>query len=211
MKPLLLRILPPIFRVIERYGLSLPRKFFKQASQYTRIPKDHKTDNVMPSVSEIPTLLTNIRQRGRAVSIGPQSEADAYETLAYRERRHRNSISPSRPGSPVTSPLETEAPKVSLAGPSSPIVKSRRSTELARFESMMGTGFDGGDGSTGAASNGLESSQKEVGEKEIFSRLQKLRVRYDVEVVTKLFVYSGIAWIAVEANPVLFKFIGLAP
>lgn len=31
-KPTLLRILPPIFRVIERLGLSLPRKFFKQAS-----------------------------------------------------------------------------------------------------------------------------------------------------------------------------------
>lgn len=32
MKPTLLRSLPPIFRIIERLGLSLPRKFFKQAS-----------------------------------------------------------------------------------------------------------------------------------------------------------------------------------
>ena len=32
MKPTLLRVLPPIFRIIERLGLSLPRKFFKQAS-----------------------------------------------------------------------------------------------------------------------------------------------------------------------------------
>lgn len=32
MKPTLLRFLPPIFRIIERLGLSLPRKFFKQAS-----------------------------------------------------------------------------------------------------------------------------------------------------------------------------------
>ena len=32
MKPTLLRTLPPIFRVIERLGLSLPRKFFVQAS-----------------------------------------------------------------------------------------------------------------------------------------------------------------------------------
>lgn len=31
-KPTLLRILPPIFRIIEKLGLSLPRKFFKQAS-----------------------------------------------------------------------------------------------------------------------------------------------------------------------------------
>ena len=32
MKPALLKGLPPMFRVIERLGLSLPRKFFKQAS-----------------------------------------------------------------------------------------------------------------------------------------------------------------------------------
>ena len=32
MKPGLLRLLPPVFRVIERLGLSLPRKFFVQAS-----------------------------------------------------------------------------------------------------------------------------------------------------------------------------------
>jgi hypothetical protein len=32
MKPLLLRFLPPLFRVIERLGLSLPRRFFTQAS-----------------------------------------------------------------------------------------------------------------------------------------------------------------------------------
>lgn len=31
-KPILLRALPPIFRIIEKLGLSLPRKFFKPAS-----------------------------------------------------------------------------------------------------------------------------------------------------------------------------------
>jgi hypothetical protein len=30
--------------------------------------------------------------RRRAISVGPQSEADAYETLAYREKRRRESI-----------------------------------------------------------------------------------------------------------------------
>ena len=33
--------------------------------------------------------------------------------------------------------------------------------------------------------------QTELGEKELFSRLEKPRVRYDVEVVTKLVVYTG--------------------
>jgi hypothetical protein len=33
--------------------------------------------------------------------------------------------------------------------------------------------------------------QNELEEKEMFSRLEKPRVRYDVEVVTKLVVYTG--------------------
>ena len=32
MKPVLLRSLPPLYRIIERLGLTLPRRFFKQAS-----------------------------------------------------------------------------------------------------------------------------------------------------------------------------------
>lgn len=32
MKPTLLKALPPVFRIVERLGLSLPRRFFKQAS-----------------------------------------------------------------------------------------------------------------------------------------------------------------------------------
>ena len=64
-------------------------------------------------------------------------------------------------------------------------------------------------------------------DREMFSKLEKPRVRYDVEVITKLIVYtgtismssprryivtyikSGIAWIAVEGNPILFELIGL--
>ena len=49
----------------------------------------------------------------------------------------------------------------------------------------------------------------EKDEKELFSHLQKPRVRYDVEVITKLVVYTGIAWISVEGNPILFEYLGL--
>jgi len=51
--------------------------------------------------------------------------------------------------------------------------------------------------------------QNELGEKEMFLRLEKPRVRYDVEVVTKLVVYTGIAWLAVEVNPIIFELLGL--
>ena len=72
-----------------------------------------------------------------------------------------------------------------------------------------------------------ERRQDEKEEREMFSKLEKPRVRYDVEVITKLIVYSGmlaewssngslrltnptgIAWIAVEGGPILFGTIGL--
>jgi len=161
MKPFLLRILPPIFRVVEALGLNLPRKFFKQASEYTRVPTQHSGDNVLPSVSEIPSLF----RRRRAISIGPQSEADAYETLAYRERRRA----------------------ASLSGRDQPLVNTNES-ELSTYERMMGTGFD--DDLNGQIT--VDSpAQQVLEEKAMFSRLQKPRVRYDVEVITKLIVYSG--------------------
>ena len=67
--------------------------------------------------------------------------------------------------------------------------------------------------------------QYEREEREMFSNLEKPRVRYDVEVITKLIVYTGniyndvfqhvayfvagIAWLSVEGNPILFELIGL--
>ena len=55
-----------------------------------------------------------------------------------------------------------------------------------------------------------EEQQREVvREKEMFSSVKRPRVRYDVEVVTKLIVYSGIGWWAGEGNNILFQYIGL--
>lgn len=39
--------------------------------------------------------------------------------------------------------------------------------------------------------------------------VQRPRVRYDVEVVTKLIVYCGIGWLSVEGVPVVFELVGL--
>jgi hypothetical protein len=56
-------------------------------SNYDNIPGHLKTDNVIPSASELPTLLDTIRhpKRRASISVGPQSEADAYEALAFRQ------------------------------------------------------------------------------------------------------------------------------
>lgn len=68
-------------------------------SEYGKVPGHLKDDEVIPNFSDIPSILTSIRHpRRRAISIGPQSEADAYETLAYREKRRRESISDNAHG-----------------------------------------------------------------------------------------------------------------
>jgi hypothetical protein len=46
-------------------------------------------------------------------------------------------------------------------------------------------------------------------QEEIFGKLVRIRVRYDVEVITKLVVYAGIAFLAVQGCPVLFECVGL--
>jgi len=66
----------------------------------------------------------------------------------------------------------------------------------------------------GQASDYNDSNEREMEEESrmdsaMFLALEKPRVRYDVEVVTKLVVYAGIAWLAAEGNPLLFEFAGL--
>lgn len=210
MKPLLLKILPPIFRVIEHLGLSLPRRFFKPASQYKSVPKQEHGDNVIPNARDIPHLLSSLRRR-RAISIGPQSEADAYETLAYRQKRRRDSLNAN--GSP--SPAKDPSPERSHNGSehlNSETGNRKRSSSLEMFRAQMGTGVDGlSPQPLSSPEEGGEVDQEvdELQERRLFSSIQRPRVRYDVEVITKLIVYSGIAWWSVEGNPILFKHIGL--
>ncbi|KAI1767068.1 PAP2-domain-containing protein [Hypoxylon sp. FL1150] len=228
-KPSLLRGLPHLFRLIETRGLSLPRRFFMPASEYKKIPLRLRVDNVMPNVSDLPGLITAVRGpgRGRSVSVGPQSAADAYETLAYRERRRRESGSAgSIPG------LRNEASAQDIAAATTPLDDKNsngymspaeaRSSAISSlplhgqrpsdFEKQMGEGTvivspADIDENPDAEPVVYIGSQDELGHKEVFSKLVKPRVRYDVEVVTKLVVYCGIGWLAVEIIPVLYEFI----
>ncbi|KAK6599139.1 PAP2 superfamily protein [Botrytis cinerea] len=235
MKPTLLKVLPHIFRVFENTGLILPRKFFMPASEYNNIPSRLKVDNVMPSVSDLPSLISSIRHagRGRAVSVGPQSAADAYETLAYREKRRRDSL---------TDVFEGMTPRQTATKEAKDYFSSRQPTmdgaissgmssihggmnlptpaqsRVGSYEQMMGAGHvmytpgvstPGLEGNDAAEDEITVGQENELDETEMFSRLEKPRVRYDVEVVTKLVVYSGIAWLAVEGNPIIFEVIGL--
>ncbi|KAH7043229.1 sphingosine-1-phosphate phosphohydrolase [Macrophomina phaseolina] len=239
MKPLLLRFLPPLFRILERLRMNLPRKFFLEASQYTSIANLRDDDHVIPSASEIPSKLTSLRHpRKRTVSIGPQSMADAYETLAYRHQRRReslNSLDAEQPISPIdekqdgyfspeTADAATSTSSNTLGTPAGVnLLPTPMSSRVHSYEQMMGAGSPPAttaaspvtpaesDGAAGLPLNQAleEMPDEETEDREIFSKLERPRVRYDVEVVTKLIVYSGIAWLAVEGNPVLFELFGL--
>jgi hypothetical protein len=147
--------------------------------------KDH---DVLPNFSDIPSILTTMRHpRRRAISVGPQSEADAYETLAYRQKRRRESASSDRRPSPAADGDRK---------PNGVAVASSKQSKLDEYEHMMGTGSPHStavDVDTYLRVSPLPSPQcdENFDEKEVFSQIKKPRVRYDVEVVTKLIVYTG--------------------
>ncbi|KAI1364933.1 PAP2-domain-containing protein [Xylaria arbuscula] len=204
-KPTLLKSLPHAFRLIETWGLSLPRRFFMPASEYKNIPLRLKVDNVLPSVSDLPGLITAVRhpRRGRSVSIGPQSAADAYETLAYRERRRKESNASLR------SKVSMQELGNGQVGHSTAVNNGQQ--KPSDFEKQMGEGTVIVSPISSQKVNGEPDmyigQQDELSDKEVFSKLVRPRVRYDVEVITKLVVYAGIAWFAVEGVPILFEYI----
>ena len=159
-------------------------------------------------------MLSSIRylERSRSISIGPQSAADAYETLAFREKRRRESISQIPPKSTTERKNRTSSESLGyfdmpeLRKQSSVILKvgllptpALSSTSLndnfmddniavctpITPDSMIQEPSD----ITRSASQDRRQNEKE--DREMFSQLEKPRVRYDVEVITKLIVYTG--------------------
>lgn len=201
---------------MENLGLDLPRRFFIQASQYKSVPYQKDDDNVIPSARNIPNILTSIRRR-RAISVGPQSEADAYEALAYRQKKRRDSLKNNLATSPLSA-VSDQTKDYFATNDSTASHSRKRSLSLEEFRAQMGEsaallspdvvvspGTEKVNGSTDLDMK----AEEEKDWTELFATVQKPRVRYDVEVVTKLIVYSGIAWLAVEGNPILFHHIGL--
>lgn len=83
-KPSLLKGLPHLFRLIEIWGLILPRRFFMPASEYKNIPLRLRVDNVMPNVSDLPNLLTAVRHPGRGRSLALVPRARPTHTRRWR-------------------------------------------------------------------------------------------------------------------------------
>ncbi|KAF4452494.1 hypothetical protein F53441_4699 [Fusarium austroafricanum] len=213
MKPLLLKILPHLFRIFEQVGVNMPRRFFTPASKYKTVPTGSRIDTLFPSPSDFPRMVESIRNpttRGRSVSIGPQSAADAYETLAYRERKRRESVSSNHSLKSKSSNLELQTAHEDHSGKGAQASGSQP-RRIVEYEQMMGSGEVV---TTPAADDDrveifVTGTEDGLGEREMFSQLIKPRVRYDVEVVTKLVVYTGIAWFAVAIIPIMFEIVGL--
>ncbi|KAF2764980.1 hypothetical protein EJ03DRAFT_320266 [Teratosphaeria nubilosa] len=220
MKPTLLRALPPIFRVIDRYGLAIPRRYFLQSGQYKIVPPLRKDDNVIPPASEIPAMFNKLRHpRRRKVSIGPQSEADARELIADREQRRRNSQFERNNASdrsarqwanktplPTPTSISEDAASITSGEPACYLDVGSASGVHLQVEAAGPRLLTPPPSDGGGSSDGEETKQ----DREMFSHVEKPRIRYDVEVITKLVVYAGIAWWAVEGNPRWFRAIGIA-
>jgi membrane-associated phospholipid phosphatase len=200
-KPLMFRVLPPLFRVLEHLDLDLPRRYFLKASEYNSVPKLRRDDNVLPSPSDMGQMIGDVRKRrGRAISVGPQSAADAYEVIAYRKEEKR------RRGSSVGRDESIDSLRRQLS-------TQETNPDQTRMDKLSPEGNK--DGATAV----IDAKEPEMTEKEveieerrvIFSGLPMIRMRYDVEVITKLIIYAGIGWWAVEGCPVVFEVLGLGP
>jgi len=133
--------------------------------QYEEVPSLRKDDNVIPAASDIPGMISSLgHPRKRTISIGPQSKADVYEAIAVRQRKRRDSEAVEQQiGN------DTEITKDSLVG----------MDDSAVFIAQE-------------SSNNLPTAvEDEEEDRLLFQKVQAPRVRYDVEVVTKLIVYAG--------------------
>ena len=192
---------------------------------YKSVPKLREDDNVLPPASEIPSMLSNTRKR--TVSVGPQSEADVREYIANREQSRRDSRTSASPAGRFRSQAQlspgfnasSPASDIAVATPVSeaavqdylsppPSVSSRPTDRMALSPPTGGKDLLTPPASE-AGISGDESKEDEQQDQKMFLALERPRIRYDVEVITKLIVYAGIAWWAVEGNPILFQVVGL--
>jgi dihydrosphingosine 1-phosphate phosphatase len=174
MKPLFHKHLPPLFRLIERVGLSMPRRFFTPASQYTKVPK-----SLSDSTFNSGELSSIFKYKGRSDSVGPQSEADVYESLAYREYQRQKIAENER----------TNEYKISYRG------KDDRSELQPPQSSNEETSY--------------ENNDQELNQEQLMSTVVVPRVRYDVEVVTRLIVYAGISFVSLVVTPIIIEMIAI--
>ena len=145
--------------------------------------------------------------RRRTVSIGPQSEADAYEAIALRAHARRL----SRDGTVVDAAAGNTPPS---PPPPPPPSRRRLVFKTARAGHTAADEADA-DAEAGAQAEAHQDSDADAASaaakdaSRLLAHVHRPRVRYDVEVVAKLAVYAGIGWLSTAGVPVLFELVGL--
>lgn len=140
------------------------------------------------------------------------------EYIANREQKRRESLSSAattrRPdwktANGHTSGAHPQTPfNESADGHLSPsTLQSSRQNPRDALAASLQTNVDDKKGHSRSPSE--TGREEEVQDRNMFSALEKPRIRYDVEVITKVVVYAGIGWLAVEGDPLLFRWLGLA-
>ncbi|VVT52947.1 uncharacterized protein SAPINGB_P003327 [Magnusiomyces paraingens] len=174
-------ILPPLWRRIEKFGLSMPRRFYVPASQYDDVPSDKIPDNtvrifpilVEPDSSDNDSECENSKSSSvensnilkfksknfKNETVGPQSTAEVYEALAYREQQLNQNM-----------------------------IENKTSLKNSKIPPSL--------------------NQEKI-PKEMVPEIIVPRVHYDVEVITKLLVYAGISAIALYFDRILFSVLNI--
>lgn len=220
MKRTLYEILPPVFRIIEKVGLSMPRRFFTPASQYGDIPQS-LPDSTLFDPQNITKIFTK-SGRARADSVGPQSTADVYESIAYREYQkekqekqeqaaaltHRRT---KQTGTDEKAQLHAHSSGTTSLSPfnAKSLGDSHQAEDSSACvlddEETMKHGHSAGHHHNCSHS----TAEQDAADKDLMSSIVVPRVRYDVEVVTKLIVYAGIGAIATDGAGLAFGILGI--
>lgn len=183
-------ILPPLFRLAEKFGLSMPRKFFTPASQYDGVP-----DPLPDSTFQTSDMKINNLFRVRSDSVGPQSTADVYESIAYREyQRQRGQLSDCASGAACSSS------STSACNPAGATILAPTSPS------------SGSSGTTPSSSGTAKTKQLAAADEDedtLLSKISAPRVKYDVEVITRLIVYTGVAMGSTVACAAIFAMVGI--
>lgn len=166
---------------------------------------------MVPPVSDIPEFLSRVAhpRRARSISIGPQSAADVYEVLALRremrqERRQSGGATTTGiDGNAFVKSMITEE-SISSFTKTIPVFPAALPTPSSSSNDLLSitspTNHDRRPLTPDSSTDDIHtlvlipSQDRRLDEKEeseLFAQISKPRVRYDVEVVTKLFVYGG--------------------
>ncbi|BFZ58958.1 Long-chain base-1-phosphate phosphatase [Savitreella phatthalungensis] len=215
-KPILLQALPPLYRGLGRLGVVLPRRGFASALLYSRVPKD-LPDEFLPDVRRIPQAVAGaFSKRARSDSVGPQSAADVHAQVELRSRVAAAARKASADQASAEYPVSGSRPvrpgqgrpraHSNLRQSATPFIESDEEDfihDMAESDSkrdLLAAHAEAQDTASGSEGRAGLPAEGEATEEET-ALIQRPRMRFDVEVSTKLVVYAGVGFTAVTVVP----------